>query len=89
MGILLLGGLAFAALTDALQGRLVVGIEDFAERAFGFAVALVDELHHLDGGDQNGGDQFFERTCSCRSAWTAKPLVFRVRNNCSIVQRRR
>ena len=62
MRVLLLGGLAFEALTDPLQGRSVVGVEDFAERTFGFALALVDELHHLDCGDQNGGDEFFERT---------------------------
>src|SRR5271166_2988005 len=62
MGILLLGGLALEALTDSLKGRLVTRVDNVAERAFGFALALVDEPHHLDGGDQNGGDEFFERT---------------------------
>lgn len=61
MWVLLLGGLAFETLRDSFQGRLVVGIEDVAERTLGFALALVDELHDLDGGDQNGGDELFER----------------------------
>ncbi len=47
MGVLLFFGLAFEALADALQGGLIVGVEDVAEWAFGFAVALGDELHHL------------------------------------------
>jgi len=42
---LLLRGLAFEASTDPFQSRLVGGIEDIAERTFGFALALVDELH--------------------------------------------
>jgi hypothetical protein len=57
----LLCGFAFEGLTDALQGRLVVRIEQVAERAFGFARALGDELHHLDRSDENGGDELFER----------------------------
>src|SRR5579862_6353100 len=61
MWVLLLGGLAFEALRDPFQSRLIAGIEDVAERTFGFAIALVDELHNLDGGDQNGGDELFER----------------------------
>jgi hypothetical protein len=55
-------GLAFEALTHSLQGRLAVRIDNVAERAFGLALALVNELHHLDGGDQNGGDELFEWT---------------------------
>ena len=61
MRVLLLCGFAFEGLADALQGGLVVGIEDIGERAFGFTVALGDELHHLDCGDQDGGDELFER----------------------------
>jgi len=60
--VLLLFGLAFETVADALQGRLIVGIEDIAERTVGNAVALGDELHDLDGGDQDGGDELFERT---------------------------
>lgn len=59
--VLLLSGLAFETSTDPFQGRLVGGIEDIAERTLGFSLALVDELHDLDGGDQNGGDELFER----------------------------
>ena len=61
MWVLLLVGLALEAVADALQSRPVVGVEDFAERATSLAVALGDELHHLDGGDQDRGDQLFER----------------------------
>ena len=78
MRVLLLCGLAFEGLADALQGGLVVGIEDVAERAFGFTVALGDELHHLDCGDQDGGDELFERAVlllaqgfDSRSPWSS------------------
>ena len=92
--VLLLGGFAFEALTDALQGRSVVGVEDFAERAFGFALALVDEFSTscitLTAAIRMAATSFSSGpSCSCRSASTAKPFVFMVRNNCSIVQRKR
>src|SRR5262245_11782432 len=57
---LLLCGPAFEGLAHALEGRLVVGIEDVAERTFGFALALGDELHHLDRSNQDGGDELLE-----------------------------
>src|SRR5207248_7843495 len=61
MRIFLLFGLAFEAVRDARQSGFVVGIEDVAERTFGFSLALGDELHHLDRSNENGRHQLFER----------------------------
>jgi hypothetical protein len=90
MWILLLRGLAFEGLADALQDGLVVGIEGITERALGFTVALSDELHHLDRSDQNDRDELFERSVLLLpQGFDIEALVFIVRNSRSMVQRKR
>src|SRR5262252_2210512 len=53
---------AFERLADAYQRRLVAQIEDVGKRTTGFAVALGYQLHDRDGGNQDSGDELFERT---------------------------
>ena len=60
--VFLLFGFAFQTSADAFESWPIVRIEDIGERTFGFSLALGDQLHDLDGGDQDGGDKLFERT---------------------------
>src|SRR5579871_1826121 len=58
--VLLFFGFAFEVLIDAFKRRLVARIENISDGAAAFALALGNQLHHLDGGNQDRGDKFLQ-----------------------------
>ena len=88
--IFLFCGFALEAFADPLERRHVIGIEGIGEGPASASVAPGHELHHRDGGDQDGCDQLLQwPVLLWRKASMRKPLVFMVRNTCSMVQRLR
>lgn len=61
MGILLPLGLAFQGGADRRHGGLVGGVEDIGERPPRGSVAIAHQLQDLQGCDQGGGGELFER----------------------------
>src|SRR5713101_1591665 len=88
MRIFLARSLAFEVGRDRFESEAIFRVEGVLQRALTDPVALADQLQHGRGGDQARRNQFSNGPSSAwRNASTLKPLVFSVRNSCSMVQR--